>query len=241
MARNTAFGTVITKALNHAKKSTNSSQGNDFRENLKQTIISVQEFYYGEFDWPFMRITKENAGKDLAAGQRYYDFPATLSMEGAIRLWYKQSSSIWLPLTQGITPADYTAFDSDADVRAEPALKWDFHGETQFEIWPLPNSNDKDVRFEGLKNLTALVDENDTLDLDDEMVALKAAAISVAISNESLSKILDGMAERRFWGMRQRASKDIQTRIGIGSGEGKARPQTETGWPRIIVAHNPSS
>src|SRR3990167_6590823 len=114
MARNVAFGSVITKALGMAKKSTNSSQANDFRQNLKQTIISVQEFYYGEFDWPFMLIKRGDAGKDLAAGQRYYDFPTNLTMEGVNKLWYLHSGSVWLELSQGVSPADYSAFDSDA-------------------------------------------------------------------------------------------------------------------------------
>lgn len=234
MPRNQQFGDVVEKALSLARYQTNASRGPDFREHIKTLVKNRQAFYYDEFDWPFMNIKRSDADKTIAAGQRYYDFPGTLSQEHAFALYYKYSN-VWILLDQGISPEDYSAFDSDIDERSDPLLKWDYYDETQFEVWPLPASAGT-VRFLGKKALTALVDEDDTLDLDDEMIALSVAA-SIA-TKEALRRELEQRAERRYWQQRAKASKDIKTRVGLGDDTMMPPPMTATGWPRTIAIYN---
>ncbi len=236
MARNVQLGDVIDRTLKEARHTTNSSSGADFRQHVKELIITTQEFYYDEFNWPFMKTTKANSRKTLAAGQRYYDFPSLLSQEHSFRCWYKHHD-VWIELDQGIGPAEYSAFDSDDDERSEPALKWDFHDETQFEIWPIPSSNDKEVWFEGKKALTSLVNETDRLDLDDRMIILSVAADISEASNSKLAARLRSMAERRYWQQRARSSKDIPTRVGL-SEKPSTSPPNSSGWPRTIAVYN---
>ena len=237
MARNQQLGDVIEKALIYAKYQTNASRGPDFREHAKNLIISRQKFYYDEFDWPFMNIIRGEAEKSIAAGQRYYDFPTKLSQEHSFALYYKHSN-VWIKLEQGITLDDYSTFDSDNDERSEPLLKWDFYGETQFEVWPLPSTTGT-VRFLGKKALTALVQEEDTLDLDDEMIALSVAG--TLATKDKLQRELEGRAERRYWQQRAVSAKDIKVRVGLGDEMMMAPPMTATGWPRTIAVYNERS
>jgi hypothetical protein len=235
--RGKTFGEVIEQVYGLAKLASNSSRGPDKREHVKAIIKSAQEDYYESFFWPFLQMTKEDATKSLAAGQRYYDFPSTLNQEHSFALYYLHGN-VWNLLEQGIRPEDYSAFDSDNDQMSEPALKWDFHGTDQFEIWPMPSSNDKTVRFIGKKALTDLTNESDRLDLDHLMVAYSAASDLLLTTNKKLADKYEAKANERYWTQRRISAKDIRVRVGLGDQMNPPPAQTETGWPRTIAVYN---
>ena len=176
MARLNTLDELVEMVLDNCRLSTNASRGVEHRNYVKRLIRDYYETLYSEHDWPFIRIKKENAGKDIAAGQRYYDFPATLDLERAYELWVKWGTG-WIPLAYGIGPAEYSAYDSDADARSDPPIRWQIYQEGQFEIWPLPASNTTNgLRFEGYKKMTLLSAGSDRCDLDGILVAKFVAA-----------------------------------------------------------------
>lgn len=234
MARNTPLSTVIDMVLDESRLSSNASRGPDNRAYVRQLIKRHQIALYDEYHWPFMELKHADGDVSLVAGTRYYDFPNKLDLEGVVDLWHP-FGSVWIPVIRGITLADYSAFNSDDDQRADPPLKWDNYDETQFEIWPIPKSAGS-VRFTGRKKLNDLIDEDDTLDLDDVMVSLFAAADVLAAKKQADAQTKLDAANRRVTQVRANLYKDIETRVGLG--DKQDGPQTKTGWPRTIAVWN---
>lgn len=240
MARNKTLQDTVDAVLRECKATTASTAGNDFRQNVKERIRSTHEFYVAEFEWPFMKLKKGDAKVTLAAGQRYYDFPTNLDRDQDFQLWY-QHSNIWIPLKEGISPQDYNAWDSDDDQRAEPALKWAYYDETQFEVWPLPATDGKLIWASGRKAADVLVQDTDRLDLDDRIIVLHVAADMMDGKNQKLADKKRADAERRYWQMRANTNVELDVRVGLG-GEGDwPPPMTESGWPRTIAVYNPTT
>ena len=93
----------------------------------------------------------------------------------------------------------------------DPAQRWQFSDETQFEIWPLPASNAQ-IRFIGQRALTELqavpatlpITWNDTatLDLDDLLVTFFAAAEYLTRQENPRAKMVIEKAQRRLTSLR---------------------------------------
>ena len=230
--RNVTLNELTEQVRAEARLSTNASRGLDDLSNIQQKIRRVQEELYDEFDWPFMRISKEDATKTLAAGQRYYDFPTNLNMERAFTL-YTNTQSIWTPLEQGISMATYSEQDSDENERSDPALRWDIHNETQFEIWPLPSSNGGLVRFDGLKKLTSMVDTGDRADLDDKMIVLFVAAEILAANKQADAQLILEKANRRKATMQGRLVS--KKRLFMGGAQEEPRTGLHIRVPRVSL------
>jgi hypothetical protein len=184
MARGKQLSQVVESLENECRLSTATSRGIDNREFLKHVIRRMQELLYDSYDWPFLKAEKAVSRKTLAAGQRYYDFPAGISRDRIINVHNQFGTSIWVPIEQGITPEHYTAFDSDSGARADPVLHWDYHGASQFEVWPTPASSGGQIWFEALVPLPALTQESDALVLDDIVVYMHCAAEILASGNQ---------------------------------------------------------
>lgn len=217
MARNNTLNELVEMVRDECKLSTNSSRGTDHRNYIVRLIRRYYEQLYDEHDWAFLKITREDAGKDIEAGQRYYDFPAELNLERAHTLWMKWGEQ-WIPLEYGITPADYSAQDSDADERSDPAMKWQVYGENQFEIWPLPASDIAGgLRFEGIKKMTQLIDNEHRCDIDGMLVSLFVAAeiLGGNKDTETASSKKQAAAQDRFLAMKARAPRP-RVRMGLG-------------------------
>lgn len=235
MARGTQLHEVIDMVLDEARMSSNASRGPDYRNYVKRLIIRHQRTLYDGYYWPFMELKHADGDIALVAGTRYYNFPDKLDLEGAIRLWH-EFGTIWIELDRGINMADYSAYNSDDDDRADPALKWDSYDETQFEIWPIPASAGT-VRFEGRKKLNELIDEDDTLDLDDELVALHCAAEILASNKQADAGAKQEQARTRLTQLRANLSKKKDVRMGLGESDNSAPPNRK-GWPRHIAVWN---
>lgn len=201
MARNVTLNELVERVRAESRISTANSRSVDNRSNVEQIIRRTQEELYDKYDWPHLKINKDDATKTLAAGQRYYDFPTDLNVERALSLWHKYGG-IWTQLPQGVGPAEYSEQDSDTDERSDPAIKWDISDGQQFEIWPLPASDGGLVRFEGTRKLTPLIDENSRADIDDIVIVLSAAAEILMANNQKdaqvkLSRAADRIATLR--------------------------------------------
>jgi len=172
MARGTTLQNLLVMMQDELIINSSPSVGASYKPAMKRLIQRVQRRLYDDHDWSFLQ---EDHSKILAAGQRYYDFPTTIDMESVLTMFYKWGGE-WIELDRGISLPHYNAYDSDADARSDPAMRWDVHGEHQFEIWPVPASNGIEVRFTGVKKLPALVNDNDRAVLDDDLIVLFAAA-----------------------------------------------------------------
>ena len=174
-----AYGVQLIQLVAQVKAesglSSRVSVGVDREDEIKQMIRRTQAEFYLEYDWPHMRVTPS---KTLAAGQRYYDMPATLNFDRItdVRCVYSGTPN---GIDRGISLDDYAAYDSDSDERADPVLKWDLAwtgSATQIEVWPIPSSNDMKLLFEGIRPLRNLTANEDLADLDDTMLTLSVAA-----------------------------------------------------------------
>lgn len=224
MARNTTLSQLLAMLRAECKLSTSTSAGLDNRDYLVQILKRHYDDLYQDYDWPFLKITRENAGKTLAAGQRYYDFPTTLNQDKPFVVWH-QYGNIWYKLEQGIGPDEYSVQDSDTDERSDPQQKWDFYGETQFEVWPLPSTNGGVIRFEGTKLKNELNNDNDTADIDDLLIVLHAAAEILEGKNQKDAKKKEGLAMKRLAKLRGNVTSGKRVVFGAGSGE---PPKTRT-------------
>ncbi len=197
MARGTTLNQLLEKLRAECRFSTNTSRGIDDANYLRQILIRVQEQLYDEYTWPFLQILVEDADKILQAGERFYDFPDELNLERVIRVWHKFGNE-WIELEQGISPTQYSSFDSDADVRSDPPIRWDIRDGRQFEIWPVPSSNGTPVRFQGTRLLTPLVEDTSRADLDDILIVLFSAGEILTSTKQPDAQIKLNLATRRL-------------------------------------------
>lgn len=222
MARNSTFGSIIEMTLDEARLSTNSSRGVDHRNHVKTLIRNMYEMLYDEHDWPFKRIKREDAGKDIEAGSRYYDFPAALDLTRAFSLYVKWGE-IWLILDYGIGTEHYSYYDSDDDERTDPPLRWQIYDENQFEIWPMPATNlPGGLRFEGTRKFTPLIDDGSRCDLDDIMIAKFVAGRILGRNKAPDAGQVLAEAQQRLMTLKARAPRP---RVIMGAGGVRAAPR----------------
>jgi hypothetical protein len=163
---------------------------------LKQILRRWQDTLYDKHDWSFLRTVFDRI--PLQAGQRYYDMPALLNIDRIedVACW---DGSIPREMTRGIGFREYASYDSESDVRADPALRWDVRWtgtREQIEVWPVPASNDLELQFIGIRKPRALIANADVADLDDHMIVLYAAAELMPKGSELAKLKLDLAADR---------------------------------------------
>ena len=182
-------GDQLTQMLSDLRSEAGLSSLVSLSINQKPQMIRLlqrtQRRLYDKIDWPFKKLSED---KLCAAGQRYYDFAPDIDPEKTHEIWYRFGTQ-WLKLNRGITPAHYSAFDSDNGARNSPAQRWDWHstapGTPQVEIWPVPSVNgvtngDGTLRFKGVRKLSPLVQDSDTCEVDSDIIVLFAAAEMLA-------------------------------------------------------------
>ena len=181
----------------HAKLAHSAGLNVQTRQAITDQINSTQKGLYSAHDWGMLWTEHTKA---LQAGQRFYDYPTTLrhdQIREASVLW---STSSNLPLVHGIGIDEYNAIDSRIDVRQDPAQRWqqrvDANGTAQFEIWPIPASNDQVLTFTGMLKCARLVNPNDRSVLDGDLIALYVAATRLGgvASQDGRSKLAEASA-----------------------------------------------
>ena len=175
MPRGTTLGQLLTNTRAGANLDPNPALSQNLEPKMRLRLKEEQERLYDEFNWPFLRVRKDLV---LAAGQRYYDAPDGLNFDRIEQVDYQWALK-WQPLERGIHPSHYNTYNSDLDIRLDPAFRWDIHDTgdgAQIEIWPIPVTNGNIVRFTGIRNLAPLLDDADRADLDDQMLSMFVAA-----------------------------------------------------------------
>jgi hypothetical protein len=242
MARGTPLTRIVEMVRNEARISTNPSRGIDNRDYIVTLIRRHYETLCDKYDWSFLHVRNEDALKALQKGERYYDFPVKMDQRYTIAAWVFWGN-VYLPLSYGIGPREYSAFDSDNPaVMIDPVLKWQIRDDTQFEVWPPPASNGSlavrpftspVVRFEGKRIPNALIDDLDTCDMDDQLVALYAAAEVLEQQEKGSGSIKLAAAVDRLNTLKGMYTH--HSRVRMGSGGMNPNDGMSPGWPRIRV------
>ena len=223
MARGTQLGTLVDMLKAETGQSVSVSVGVDALEGLKTVLRRQQVMLYDAYDWPFLRVKPT---KNLAAGQRYYDFPANIELEGVVEVsvwWGGQPHEIG----RGIGIEQYAQYDSDSDQRADPPERWDIVNVSnvpQIEIWPIPVSNDMKLQFIGKRPLRALTADSDVADLDDQLIVLHAKAEILARQKSEDAKLAAQAAAARLNQLKARGQGGSEM-ISIGGGRQSLHPQ----------------
>ena len=181
---------------------------------LKRTIVRTQEFLYDEFDWPFLKITRDI---DIEAGSRYYDFPDDMNLERVQRVDVLYGDQ-WRPVERGLNLDFYNAQDSDTDQRLDPVQAWDVRdtgNAPQIEIWPIPATAGR-IRLTGIRSLAPLVADDDRADLDDMMIVLYSAGELLAAAKDDLAEVKFSQGKARRETMQGRTTKSRNNRFSLG-------------------------
>lgn len=217
MPVNTQFIQLVSDLKDEIGQSASVGVGVDFLSKLKRDINRAYRSLYDDFDWPHLST---EVRKPLAAGQRFYDFPTEFELGGireVIPFWNGQFHSA---IERGIGAEQYAVFDSYADVRSDPIIRWDayFNGTTtQFQVWPIPAGNDQAIYFFGKRKVSRLVNDEDLCLIDDEMVVLFAAIRILKRQQSPDAKEALAEAQARYERMRANTGPAREVRMGMGS------------------------
>jgi hypothetical protein len=232
MARGKQLQELLAQLRAETGRTQDVAVGVDEEDNLKEILRRTQEVLYDDYQWPHLRVERSVA---LANGQRYYDLPSDLDFDRIECVKYKYNN-VYTDLERGIGFDDLSIFDSNADERSSPTLKWDIRhtGTTeQLEFWPIPNKADS-AHFFGTKKLGDLIQSSDRAELDDRLIVLFASAeiLSRQKSGDARAKL--EQANNRLLILRrnsQAGSKMVQ--VGLGN---RAKDQSNRLKTRIIVS-----
>jgi hypothetical protein len=172
MARGTQLSALVDQLRAEIGASTNVAMGVNMLPNLKQLLRRTQDRLWVEFDWPFAFIERD---EPLLNGQRYYTFDNEIDFDRISKAEVKWSDT-WRSLAYGIGAEQYNTSDSDAGEKEDPVTNWRHYEGNQFEVWPVPASDDAKIRFKAIKKLPPLVNDSDVALLDDNLIVLAAAA-----------------------------------------------------------------
>lgn len=198
MARGTQLLQLVTMLRDEIGMANSVAVGPDATPGLQQKLRRVQTLLYDEHDWPFLRQDFDRI--TLQAGQRFYDVPSAMNLERieSVSVWF---NNLPLPIEKGIGDEEYSKYDSAADSRAEPALRWDVRWtgtKDQIEIWPIPSTNDQQLAIRGVRKLRPLIKNSDVCDLDDQMLVLFAAAELLARAKSPDAQAILSLAQGRL-------------------------------------------
>lgn len=216
MPVNTQFMQLVSDLKDEIGQSSSVGVGVDYLSKLKRDINRAYRSLYDDYDWPHLNTKVK---KDLAAGSRYYDFPAELDVGGIAEVVPFWNAQFQKPIDRGIGANEYAIFDSWNDVRSDPIMRWETHftgSTTQFEVWPIPASNEQDLYFFGKRKITRLVNDEDLCLLDDEMVVLFAAIRTLKRQQSPDAKEALAEAQARFARMRANVGPTRTVRMGMG-------------------------
>lgn len=196
-------------------------------ETYKYHLRKQQERLYHDHDWPFLN---GHYDVEMQAGERYYDLPVHPERIEKVEVKW---GGRWAPLPYGIKSEYYNSRDSDLDQRNDPPEGWGFYldpegadstvDNIQFEVWPIPISNDQStVRFHGKRALPPLTSESHKAILDDLLIVLYAASKIIKDKGEREMKLAE--AKAHYTTLKRRSKKGKVFVLGGGGDVSKPPP-----------------
>jgi hypothetical protein len=176
---------------------------------------------YQEFDWPHLVIERD---ENLQSGERYYTFNSDVNYDRIIEVLVRYGN-IWRPVIHGFDSRIYNVQNSEAGAKNDPVQFYRHYEDNQFEVWPVPASNDQTLRFRCIRNLRPLIANSDQCDLDATCIVLfSAAEILQRIKAQDAQAKLQ-VATQHYRSIRGNSDKTPDFIMGGG-----LRNQ-RTGWP----------
>ncbi len=181
-------------------------------------LNSAQTRLWYDYEWPHLRAW---ADKPLKVGQRYYDFPLLptgtpgapdMPVEHAqVRRAVLRWDDRWSDLIRGIDPLLYDIEDGDkgehcgcTGERSDPPSHWDVYGDRQFQIWPVPDTKCRLVRFITLRPVRELIGKTDVPSIDGRLITLFAA--EKMATDDGMRKRIGAEAAGHYATLRRRNS-----------------------------------
>jgi hypothetical protein len=216
MARGTTLNSLIDQLRAEAGYSLSVSLGAANRDVLINLLQRTQRRLWEDFSWPFLRIKSDIAA---SASLRYYNLPSNMDVDRIERVEFKDGG-YWAPLEYGIGPHQLAEHDSDESETGWPVRNWEIYSDTQFESWPIPNTNGTASSLEGyfrligIRNLSTFVNSSDLADLDDHLLVLFAAAEILARNKAGDAEAKFQQAQAHYARIKARVSKSNTFTIG---------------------------
>jgi len=218
----TTLESMVRDLRLETRRSSEPNFGQDEYPTLVRLLTRIQTFLYWDFDWPFLQIRRDLT---LQQGQRYYDVPSDLEFERIRRVRTNgYGESQWTEMTRGITTDHYSVYDSDNGDESSPAERWDIINvgsgddvdQEQIEIHPMPATNGEIVRFEGIRKLGPLTQNNNVCTLDDTLIVMFAAAELLSSEDEKLAAAKTTVANKMYLRMRGGAQRKERNHFIMG-------------------------
>lgn len=230
MARNTPLSTLLR--MLKAAVGDSLTIGTQVDSLYQQRLSDKQQWLAGEYDFPFLKDRWDVA---IGANDRFLPFPTTTA-DGSteINIAFERPVNVFVNWTNNWQKVDYgidelTEFNnlnSDSNQPGwarqpnDPVQRWQFNGESQFEIWPIPVTQ-QTIRFVGQRVLSPLVTPTDTADLDDQFL-ITSLAVDLLLKKKSAdAQSLLASAQQRFNALR--ACYPCRTRQVVLGGQLKDR------------------
>lgn len=201
MARNRTLLGLVRDVRIAARISLNDAHlSADKKERIVQDLQETQEWLWADYNWPHLVVRRDIP---LQAGVRFYEPPTDVDLTRIIDIKTSWDTD-WFKIENNLTEYDYSLYDSENDERYSPALKWRFWENEEIEIWPLPSENgdpatkDNYIRITGIRNLTDLVDDNDTADLDGLLLVWYTAGRYLQTKKDPRAETLLAQANIRY-------------------------------------------
>jgi|SRR5215217_66790 len=129
---------------------------------IDSMIRSAQKQLYEQFEW---RVLDGVSERLTGADQQYYDYPEDCNLE-EIKLIAINWGGRFRPLKEGINLEHRSLPSTGVPERYERR--------DQYELWPIPISNQYTIRLEYTKVLKPLVVDSDRVSINDEIIFLFA-------------------------------------------------------------------
>jgi hypothetical protein len=200
MSRGTTLVKLLDLYRHECRLSVNPAHNPQDRDRQVSHIQRTQEWLWEDFNWPLLRVERTFPTQ---AGQRYYDFPEDVHIDRIEKMEVFYDSA-YCPLQPGIDAQHYTAYNSDLGERQWPPQRWRISEDEQVELWPIPDSNadpvtlSGTVKVTGIKNLSPLVADGNTADLDDRLIILFCAAEYLAATGAKDATLKLDQANKRY-------------------------------------------
>jgi hypothetical protein len=226
---------ILNRYRAEARVSMNAAHNTQMREAQVLLIQRTQERLWEDFDWPHLVIERNY---QLVQGQSVYDFSEDFDVDRIFKILLKDGD-VWRPLFPTLEAVDYSVWDSEENEQSWPVRRYRLYEGEKIEVWPTPDRTgvlatlDGYVKVRGVKKLSRFVGDNDRADLDDVMIALYAAAETLAAAGAKDAQFKLDAAKSRQAKLQGNLTKRRRFRMFGGSNErpGYRRPMITTYRP----------
>lgn len=213
MPRGTTFGELLTMFREEAGDAVSQRFGQNALPSQKAVLRRTYRRLHADFNWPHLRIQRDEA---LYAGQQYYTVPLDLDNSNIWDVWVRQSGdSVWYDMRYGIGIPHYNTVASSQGETQDFPYAWQFYEGDQFEVWPVPTSEGHTLRFYGRARAKTLVNDSDTVDLDDDLIVLYAVAEQLARDGSADAELKLQQARQHYMRLRGNSQKGDGFHMGV--------------------------